>query len=871
MPLVSLRSLLSCVVACALYAELLLLGGCGGGGGGSAPTPAPAAAAFTVGGTLSGLTGAVPVKLALNGGAPLPLGATGSFMFATALPSGSNYAVTIDTQPAGQTCTITNGSGVLAANVTGVTVACAANAPVVTLATISGTIAGMTPGATLLLANRDSAPVAYAGSGSFTFNNVQGAAYALAVVRHPAGQWCVVTGGAGIATASTTPVMVTCRAAQLVMLAGLGGGPGSSDGIGTNTRFNRPMGMVFDRAGNLFIADKNNNVIRKITPAAVVTTFAGTAGSAASVDGTGAAARFSFPVGIAIDASDNLYVTDSVSNDLRKISPAGVVTTLADEVAITGAPDLASTATRLHRLDGIAIDGAGNQYVADNSYHIIRKRTPGGVITTFAGRAGVCGADDGAPDAALLCGPSGLAFDANGNLFVIDGATQRVRRISPAGMVSTLAGTGEFGGRDGPGTTALFGFANEKLSTDWQTVLSGIVAEPSGSVLVADYYNGRVRRIAADGTVTTAAGVGEGYVDGPSASARFRYPTGIAISTGGDIFVAEDTHTIRRIVAGTVSTFAGRPIIDDMANGQGAAAQFRRPAGTAVDAAGNIFVADFNNNVIRKVTPAGLTTTFAGVARTIGTVDGKGAEARFSNPNGIAIDKAGNLYVTDRSNIRKITPDAVVTTLAGAPYDTGYEDGVGSAARFSFPDAIAVDGNGNVYVADSFNYALRKVAPDGTVSTLARSGCGYADGLKGQFCTPAGVAVDHAGNVYFSDAHNGNIRKLTPEGVMSTVAGSTARNGESGSVDGFGAAARFSLAGTIALDSAGNIYVADTGNHTVRVVTPAGAVSTLVGVAGQYEVHEGPLPARLAGAITVSIGPGDRLYISSANAILKVE
>ena len=413
------------------------------GGGGSAPTPAPAAAAFTVGGTLSGLTGAAPVKLALNGGAPLPLGATGSFMFATALPSGSNYAVTIDTQPAGQTCTITNGSGVLAANVTGVTVACAANAPVVTLATISGTIAGMTPGATLLLANRDSAPVAYAGSGSFTFNNVQGAAYALAVVRHPAGQWCVVTGGAGIATASTTPVMVTCRAAQLVMLAGLGGGPGSSDGIGTNTRFNRPMGMVFDRAGNLFIADKNNNVIRKITPGAVATTFAGTAGSAASVDGTGAAARFSFPVGMAIDASDNLYVTDSVSNDLRKISPAGVVTTLADEVAITGAPDLASTATRLHRLDGIAIDGAGNQYVADNSYHIIRKRTPGGVITTFAGRAGVCGAVDGAP-AAWRSMPTAICLSST----ALPSACARYRRPAWSPRSQGLANSG---GATGPG------------------------------------------------------------------------------------------------------------------------------------------------------------------------------------------------------------------------------------------------------------------------------------------------------------------------------------------------------------------------------------------------------------------------------------
>ncbi|WP_379786159.1 hypothetical protein [Massilia niabensis] len=857
----------------------MLLAACGGGGGDSSPpqgaaippvAPAPApGASYGVGGSLGGLAAGSELKVALNGGLPLVLGQSGAFSFPNSLASGTTYAVTIAAQPAGQTCTIAggSGSGTLAANVGNVAITCETTPPVVTLATIGGSIAGLEAGATLSLVNNGGTPVAYNTSGSFSFSNLQGAPYSLSVARQPAGQWCKVTGSAGIATEATTPVTVNCQSAQLVLLAGNGGGPGSANGAGTNARFTRPMGVVLDSAGNLFVADRDNSVIRKITPAGVVSTFVGSTGQFASVDGAGNAARFGSPLGLAIDPDDNLYVTDAWFNKLRKITPAGMVSTLADKPTMTGAPDVPATDTSWHLLAGIVRDAAGNLYVANSGNNVIRKRAPDGTVTTLTGRHNVCGHADGAAGAATFCGPTGIALDASGNLIVIDVDNQLVRKVSPQGAVTTLAGVpGQAGGRDGPGATATFGFPH--FFYDARLPLPGIVVEPSGSVLLADYYNGRLRRIGPNGDVTAAAGLGEGYIDGDAANARFRNPTGIVLGAGGQVFIAEDTHVIRKLASGQVSTFAGKPLIGDQIDGVGRAAYFSNILGLAVDASGNIFVADENNHAIRKVTQAGLVTTFAGRANRTIKIEAGPAPDQVVNPNGIAIDRAGNLYVIDRSCVRKIAPDGSVTILAGSFVDSGYVDAAGATARFSMLSAIAVDDKGNVFVKDS--YTFRKISPDGSVSTVARSGCGYRDGPQGEFCNVNGMVLDRAGNLYFSDSSNRNIRKLSPDGIMSTLAGNmVANSSRSGSADGQGAAAEFSSPGSLAIDSAGNLYVADGGNYTVRMITPAGAVSTLVGTVGRYEVHEGPLPAMIAGAV-LAIGPDDRLYIGSANAVLTI-
>ena len=289
-------------------------------------------------------------------------------------------------------------------------------------------------------------------------------------------------------------------------------------------------------------------------------------------------------------------------------------------------------------------------------------------------------------------------------------------------------------------------------------------------------------------------------------------------------------------ISTTVTTLAGTAGLMGSTDATGSAARFAQPEGTAVDSAGNIYVADFINDTIRKITPAGVVTTLAGSAGQAGSTDGLVGVARFNHPFGVAVDSAGNVYVGDSGNdtIRKITPGGVVTTLAGSAGVAGSLDGTGSAARFNAPLGIAVDSAGNVYVADSNNDTIRKVTPGGVVSTLAGLAgvAGSLDGTGGaaQFKVPDGVAVDSAGNVYVADTGNNTIRKITPGGVVSTLAGLA---GQTGSTDGTGSAARFNGPTGLTVDGAGNVYVSDRFNDTIRKITPAGVVTTLVGSAGQ--------------------------------------
>jgi streptogramin lyase len=266
-------------------------------------------------------------------------------------------------------------------------------------------------------------------------------------------------------------------------------------------------------------------------------------------------------------------------------------------------------------------------------------------------------------------------------------------------------------------------------------------------------------------------------------------------------------------------------------------------------------------------------TTFAGTAGAFGSADATGAAARFNSPCGVATDSAGNVYVADTRNstIRKITPAGVVSTLAGTPGASGSTDATGAAARFNSPYGVATDSAGNVYVADSRNRTIRKITPAGVVSTLAGSAgsAGTADGgVAARFSFPSEVATDSAGNVYVADANNGTIRKLTPAGVVTTLAGTA---GAFGSTDAIGAAAHFYFPYGVATDNAGNVYVADMVNHTIRKITPAGGVvTTVVGVAGQASFVPGALPGRLGLPRGVALS-GTSLYIALFNGVAVVQ
>ena len=351
--------------------------------------------------------------------------------------------------------------------------------------------------------------------------------------------------------------------------------------------------------------------------------------------------------------------------------------------------------------------------------------------------------------------------------------------------------------------------------------------------------------------ITTLAGSGQsgyGSADGTGAAAEFKSPYGVAVNGLGTVYVADTLNsTIRMITpAGVVTTLAGTPGNSSHADGTGSLAAFARPSGVAVDGSGNVYVADYQNDDIRMIAPGGIVSTLAGATGISGSVDADGITAEFDAPQALAVDGSGNIYVADTGNdtIREVTPVTVggvttwhVTTIAGSAGSKGSTDGTGSSARFNGPKGVAVDGAGNVYVADSGNSTIREITPPTvggvttwTVTTLAglANQLGQVDATGGaaRFYYPCGIALDGAGNIYVADTDNDAIRMIAPGGVVTSLAGGF----EAGYVDATGGNARFFDPYGIAADGAGNIFVADTENETIRAgslpVAPAGPTIT---------------------------------------------
>ncbi|HTT42639.1 MAG TPA: NHL repeat-containing protein [Steroidobacteraceae bacterium] len=644
----------------------------------------------------------------------------------------------------------------------------------------------------------------------------------------------------------------------LQLLAGSVGSDGSVDATGAVARFRSPYGVATDNDGNIYVADSGNNTIRKIDSAGAVTTLAGTAGVTGSADGTGPAASFNAPWGLATDSAGNVYVADSNNNTIRKVTPAGVVTTLAGTAGVSGSADgIGASASFLWPV-GVATDAADNVYVAVND--TIRKITPAGVVTTLAGTAGVTGSADGVGAAARFWDPIGIATDSAGNLYVADYSTAIIRKVTAGGVVTTLAGTaGVAGSADGIGAAARF-YGPTSLATD-----------NAGNLYVADWYDNAIRKVTSSGVVTHLAGgsvLESGSTDGSAAMARFSGPMGVATDSAGNVYVADEfNNEVRKVTPeGEVTTVAGTASVVGNADGTGAAASFAAPEGVAADRTGTLYVADTGNRSIRRVTPTGVVSTLAA-----------GLE---SEPAGLATDSGGNIYVAGApsNTIWKITPAGTRTTLAGSTNFChgcpsplgGSADGTGAAAGFFWPTGVAIDLTDNIYVADSGNNTIRKISLGGVVTTLAGTAgvTGSADGTgpAASFNAPWGLATDSAGNVYVADSANNTIRKVTPAGVVTTLAGTA---GVSGSADGIGASASFLQPHGVATDAAGNVYVADSGNHTIRKLTPAGVVTTLVGQPGEASFSPGPLPGLLTNPVGVA-SFHTTLYITTVNAIVAV-
>jgi sugar lactone lactonase YvrE len=644
--------------------------------------------------------------------------------------------------------------------------------------------------------------------------------------------------------------------ATLDLVAGQPGGPGWVDGSLSIAHLADPWTITGDGSGHLYVID--GEMVRVVdTAAGVMTTLAGAYAQVGSADGTGAAASFNQPSGLALLGGE-LLISDTENNDIRQIGVStGAVTTIAGAAGQTGTGDGVGVDARFDEPEGLAFDGRDTLYVADTNNDTVRAfDVDAGTVITVAGMPLVSGAADGVGSAAAFHLPRAMAIDASGLLYIADSVNQSVRTLDTStGAVGTFATFGTPRQGPVPQGVALDG-------TDLLVSLAG--AEPADS---------RVVRVSQDGAVTTLAGSAtvRGYVDGPGADALFDGPAGLWNDGAGTLYVADERNAVLRAVdlaTSAVTTYAGAQSIGSR-DGTGIAAQFSGPAGVVSDGT-TAYVADTGNDTIRKVVLAtGAVTTLAGAVGEASFADGAGSVARFDQPQGLAIDCAAQaLYVADTANrrIRRVDlGDGSVSTLTvrvakGDPF-----------IGFDAPSGIALDA-GRLFVTDYTDDVV--VAIDlatAIVSTIAGTygvpGRADGTGVGAAFYGPLGLAADGHGRLFVADDLNEMIRTVDIEGgAVSTLAGQPLQGG---SVDGVGASALFHFPVGVAADGDGNLFVCDLANNAVRHIDVAtGAVTTVIGAANAAGVRLGPLPAQLTEPSSIALTPSGGLLVVSENSLL---
>ncbi|GAB4088472.1 hypothetical protein GCM10028785_11410 [Hydrogenophaga soli] len=691
-----------------------------------------------------------------------------------------------------------------------------------------------------------------------------------------AGRLVVMSSGFGAGGVACWVARLTADGSQVNRVAGDGscsrgwpqpnfggdGGPATLAQISGDTDANAYPGLTVDAAGNIYIADFNNNRVRKVDAVTgLISTVAGNGTAGFSGDGGAAtAAQLSYPTRVAVDASGNLYIAGG--GRIRKVAAAtGLISTVAGNGTIGyGGDGGPATAAALNSPMGMALVASGDLYFADmNNARIRRVDAATGTITTVAGTGtwGYSG-DGGAATAAKLGSPSGVARDAAGNFYIADYDNNRIRKVDAVtGIISTVAGNGTagFGGDGGVATAA-------QLS--WPT---GIAVDAAGNLYIADNQNNRVRKVdAASGNIATLIGTG-----GPAtpiqsmaaASAPLAAPVGLALG-GGKLYFADMSKNFLNqlnLSTGLVDTVAGTGVFASGGDGGPAtAAQLSGPTGVARDAQGNLYIADTYGNRVRKVDAAsGLISTVAGTGTQGSSGDGGAATAAALNrPQGLALDAAGNLYIADGGvRVRKVSAaSGIISTVAGTTQGFTGDGGLATAAKLNQLASLAFDAAGNLHIADSGNCRIRKVdAASGVISTIAGSVCGFSgDGgpaTSAQLQYPTGIAFDSAGSLFIADYQNHRIRKVdTATGLISTVAGTgTAGFGGDG---GASTAAQLKLPTDLAIDVNGILYVVDQGNRRLRrLADTPNAPTAVVATAGDTQARV-DFAAPAAGSLPIS-------------------
>jgi uncharacterized protein (TIGR03437 family) len=571
------------------------------------------------------------------------------------------------------------------------------------------------------------------------------------------------------------------------------------------------------------------------------------AGSASLGDnGPAAQALLWQPYDVAVDAAGNAYIADAYNARIRKVNSAGIITTIAcTGVAGYGGDGGPATQARCNSPSGIAVDTAGNVYFSDSTNQRVRKIGLDGIISTVAGNGLASFSGDGGPAiAASLNYPAGLLAYA-GNLYIADRYNQRIRCLTLDGNINTVAGggSGSLVGDGGMATLAQLSYPR------------GLAVDPQGRILIADTNNSRIRRFIPGGTITTIAGEYQGFFgdNGPATSADLNEPEGVAVDKNGVIYISDyGNQRIRAISTnGTISTITGSVAGFAGDNGSAATGLINSPQGITTDSQGNLYIADTGNNRVRMISTADIITTFAGRGNYAGD-NGPAISATFSEPSFATLDSAGDLYVSDQDNyvVRKIDTSGKITTIAGTGISGSTGDGgAATSARFASPQGLAFDNSGNLYVVDGIDNTVRMITPAGTISRVAGGGTSLGDGGPAQIAMlnyPHGIAIDGKGNIYIADNQNNRVRRITPDGVINTFIG----NGSAASTGdgGLASAAAVNEPWDVKIANDGTIYISEFYGNRVRAVSPAGIVRT----AGLISGHPTGIALDPAGDIIVA-------------------
>jgi len=592
------------------------------------------------------------------------------------------------------------------------------------------------------------------------------------------------------------------------------GGPATSAQIGPI------QGVAVDVKGNLYLSDTDHNTVRKVDTKGTITTVAGTGAAGFSGDGGAAtSAQLNLPYGLAVDAAGNVYIADLGNNRVRKIGPDGTITTLAGTGVKGHSGDGGpATAAELFTPRNLALDAAANLYISEFEGHRIRQVTPAGVIATVAG-IGVAGfAGDGGPAlSAQLSYPAGLAMDRTGALLIADSGNNRVRKIAPGGAISTVLG----------------GDASTTLETP-----IAVAVDQALNIYVAD-SSAVVRSHSAAGAWANFAGSGEpGYSGdgGPATMAELAAPHGLAADLANNVFIADGVR-IREVYAyGLITTRAGDGYLHALGDGTPATgAILYQPSAVALDSSGNLFIADTGTERIRIVLTNGVIETLAGNGTAGYNTDGVAAgSAELWAPQGLALNPSGNLILADTNNqrVREISAGTISTVAGTGVAGTGQQGLPPTETPLRGPRGVCTGRDGSVYIVDTDNHRVLAAPPGGVVATFAGNGSPGDAGDGGsaplaQLNMPSACAIDGAGDMFIADTANHRIRDVTPAGAIGTVAG-TGVAGDSG-VGGAATAAALNAPAGVAADGNGNIFIADTGNNAIRLVTPDGAIHTIAG------------------------------------------